>query len=166
MRFRTGPFVLRIRPCRWSKAGALIDLSITPILRRKKSAHLQSPSLLAWSMDQGENLRPKSEGVSSAHGKGHGLAGATGEKRNSVHIPRPESSPALRARLIGIPSHSAGFPERPLKSRAGWHPSGLGPDAKDPSTWLPGPNHRLLRFALPRGSILFLKPDPSPFQGC
>ena len=29
-----------------------------------------------------------------------------GEKRNSVHIPRPESYPALRTRLIGFPSQS------------------------------------------------------------
>ena len=70
-----------------------------------------------------------------------------GEKRNSVHIPRPESYPALRTRLIGF-SPKAGFPEPALKSQSRQDSSGLGQEAKDPSTWLPWADHRLQSASL------------------
>lgn len=47
MRFRTGPFILRIHPCRWSKGGCLIDLKIIPTLGEKEIG-LPSTSLISY----------------------------------------------------------------------------------------------------------------------
>lgn len=77
---------------------------------------------------------------------------------NSAPIPRPDSYLALETMLIGLLSHSAGFPELTLNSGSGQDPGGLGLEAKNPSTWLLWPDHRLLHI-----TSLFQLPHTAQF---
>lgn len=88
-----------------------------------------------------------------------------GEKRNSVHIPRPESYPALRTRLIGFLSQSwfsRACSEVPVQAGFKW----LGTRGKR-SLYLaplgrPQTPECFTLLAPPSSLILFLKPDSSP----